>query len=641
MVFFMRLFAIIWFLSSIIGLSFAQYNPISAPKKISESIFEGKNLTTRNLQLHPEYDVLTYDINTKIIADSQKIEAKTSINFIVTIDMEKTLLFDFAGLQLDSTYLDSNRVQSTLADELLIIDLETPLMSGDTHMVQIHYQGTPEKGLYFRTNSNGDPVIYSHNEPYDAHYWFPCKDDPSDKAKLLMTVEVPDQFIVLSNGELIEKSETGPQNTNYIWKEDYPIATYLISIATSPYLITTNFFTLDGDDLLLEYYVYPEDLNRGATVLEWVIEMLDFYGSFIGDYPFFTDKYSMSEVPFREASAMENQTATTMGDFVMDNEEIIAHELVHQWWGDALTPQSFVDIWLNEGFATYFDALFTEYKYGEEAFLQRMDEFGSLLTSDGSLAYPIYNPPSEYLFGRAVYMKGAWVLHMLREVVGNQIFKEIIQQYFEAYNYLNVTTELFVVVVESVSDESFTSFFNQWLNFGGMPFLIGSWEQDKNIVQVLIKQDQPEPVYQFDLEVLVEGVTADTLVLMPIYERETTELVYFPEPVSKIIIDPNKKILSITNSPLYYIPRQSSLVWLYPNPFNKNITITYQIEKSEDIEIIVYDVLGQIVEILVDEKKTTGIYQVEWDGQKWASGSYYCIMKAGNVSDVKKMTLIK
>jgi len=440
---------------------------------------------------------------------------------------------------------------------------------------------------------------------------------------------------------LIEQTESRPQHTIFIWQEDYPIAPYLISIALSPYAVTRNIFTGDNSNLLLEYYVYPEDINRGATALEWVIEMLEYYNLIIGDFPFSSDKYAMSEVPFREASAMENQTATTMGDFVMDNEEVIAHELSHQWWGDALTPQSFVDIWLNEGFATYFDALFTEHKYGEEVFLQRMNTFHSLMNSDGSLAYPIYNPPPEYLFGSAVYFKGAWVLHMLRCIVGDDIFKEIIQQYYETYTYQNVATASFIDIVESVSGKSFSTFFDQWLNYGGIPFLIGVWEQDKNILNVVIKQNQSEPVYQFDLEVLIEGISADTLVTIPVNERETAENVYFPEKVSKIILDPNKKILSTSNSPVYFLPEESGLVSLYPNPFNESITITYQVRKSEDIEIIVYDVSGQRIDVLVDEKKTIGIYQVEWNGRNYASSSYYCVMKTKESSDIRKMTLIK
>ena len=639
--YYMKLYQSGFLLFLLIGLSDAQNNSLSGRIDYSESSFEGKKSLTKNLQLHPEYDVQTYDISTKIFPDSQKIEARTSIRFIVTMDMESSLSFDFAGLQLDSVLLDSDRVFGTLRDELLIINLETTLVAGDTHSVHIYYQGTPEKGFYFRSNSNGNPVIYSHNEPYDAHYWFPCKDDPSDKANLVMTVDVPNEFTVLSNGTFIGRTVISPQYTSHLWQEEYPIATYLISIAAGSYLITTDNFTWNGADLLLEYYVYPVDVERGAETLDWVIEMLNFFSPFIGEYPFFTDKYSMSEVPFQEAAAMENQTATTMRDIYMDNEGIIAHELAHQWWGNALTPQSFVDIWLNEGFASYFDALFTEYKYGEEAFLQQMEEYKAYIVSDGSLAYPIYNPPEQYLFGKAVYFKGAWVLNMLRNVVGDQIFKEIIQKYYNEYNHLNVYTGLFVDIVESVSGQSFATFFNQWLNYGGIPLLIGSWDQENNIVDLSIRQDQPEPVYQFDLEVLIEGISDDTLVIVPVINRESLVSIPFEEPVSKIIIDPERKILSTTNSPLYYIPTQSGLVWLYPNPFNETLTITYQVEKTEEVKIVVYDILGQIVEILLDEKMTTGMHQVVWNGQKHASGSYYCVMTTSGSTDVRKMTLLR
>jgi len=629
----------------VIGITFAQNSssdpPLYIKKGHTESIDNNKLTRGKDLPLHPEYDALLYEITMSVFPDSQRIKAETSIRFAVNIEIQENLYFDFAGLQLDSVLLDSYRVSAFIENERLVVNLETPLMTGDTHSVQIYYQGSPQKGLYFRLNPAKDLVIYSHNEPYDAHFWFPCKDDPSDKAKLVMTVTVPDPFIILSNGVFIEKTDVGAQYSRYVWQEDYPIATYLISIAASSYLITTNTFTRDNVDLLLEYYVYPTDLDRGVTALEMVIAMLEFYSSYIGYYPFFSDKYSMSEVPFKEAAAMENQTATTMGDFVMDDEEVIAHELAHQWWGDALTPQSFVDIWLNEGFATYFDALFTEHKYGEEAFLKRMDDFYNYIVSDGSLAYPIYNPPPQYLFGRAVYMKGAWILHMLRNVVSDQIFKKITQQYYEEYNYLNVTTGQFIEVVESVSGQSFNAYFDQWLNYGGMPILVGTWEQNDNTVNIFVAQNQSEPIYQFDLEVLIEGVAADTMVVIPIVSRESQLSVSFSEPVSKMIIDPNDKILNTSNSPVYYIPTQSNLVWLYPNPFTENITITYQVQKTENIEIIVFDLLGQIVEILLDEKKTTGIHQVNWDGSRFASGTYYCVLTTSESSDVKKLTLIK
>jgi aminopeptidase N len=628
-----------------VGLVFAQENPDPIwPFTKTENLYpagEEKTINDRNFLLHAEYDVLLYDINMTIFPDIQKIQAETSIHIAVIINIQEDLLFDFAGLQLDSVFMDSEKVTGLIEDEMLVIKLDSPLMAGDMHIVTVYYEGTPEKGLYFRYNWFDDLVIYSHSEPNDARYWFPCKDDPSDKSKLLMTVTLPEEYIVLSNGTLIDKRDGGNKQTRYIWQENYPIATYLISVTAGPYQVAVDDFVWKGEELLLEYYVYANDFSRGAEALKMAKDMLEFYSLYIGSYPFLFDKYSMSEVPFREASAMENQTATTMGDFVMDNEEVIAHELAHQWWGDALTPQSFTDIWLNEGFATYFDALFTEYKYGEEAFLKRMDDFFNLLLSDGSLAYPIYDPLPQYLFGRAVYMKGAWVLHMLRLNVGDQIFEQIIKRYYETYSYLNVNTEVFMNIIQSVSGKSFEVFFDQWLYYSGMPILLGSWDQQNNLVQLTINQEQSEPVYQFDLEVMIEGISDDTLVIIPVGDRRSYVTISFAEPVSKIIIDPNKKILNINNSPLYYIPTQAGITGISPNPSTRSITINYQVEKPQNVEIVVYNILGQLVEKLLDEKKTTGIHQVDWDGSRYTSGTYYCVLTAGRSSDVRKMTLIK
>jgi aminopeptidase N len=264
---------------------------------------------------------------------------------------------------------------------------------------------------------------------------------------------------------------------------------------------------------------------------------------------------------------MENQTATTMGDFVMDHEGTIAHELAHQWWGDALTPQTFADIWLNEGFASYFDALFTEYRYGKEAYKVQMNLFKSRMNTDGSLAYPILDPPEPYLFGNAVYMKGAWILHMLRSETGDSAFKQICRSYFQTYNYKNVTSADLIRITEEITNESYDKFFEQWLNYGGLPVLIGDWSQEKDKVTFGIEQFQQEPLYQFNLDVRIEGTINDTLITVPLTQKYSSRTVKFNDTVIRLVLDPDQKILNNNNSPLFYIPDDSHLLQIYPNPF--------------------------------------------------------------------------
>jgi aminopeptidase N len=590
---------------------------------------------------HPEYDVLKYDINISLLPDEQIINARVTIDFVAVEDIDDNLVFDFAGLAIDSVFWDNRRVSATRQNETLQIPVPLFIMAGDTHSVQIYYQGKPQKGLYFRSNGQGDTVIYTHNEPYDAHFWFPCKDDPSDKAKLEMKITVPGPLIVLSNGKLIGQSFSGSGYTLFSWKEDYPIATYLVSLAAGHYTVVDKIFPWSTVDLLLQYYVYPEDVERGESALESTAEMMDFYSDYIGEYPFISEKYSMVEVPMREAAAMENQTATTMGDFVMDNQGVIAHELAHQWWGDALTPSFFKDIWLNEGFASYFDALFTEFKDGKESFKTKMDNFRNRITTDGSLLYPIYNPPLRYLFGNAVYYKGAWVLHMLRAKMGDETFREICRRYYEDFRYKNVTTADFIHTAELISGCTLLDFFNQWLEYGGLPVIIGSWNQINGTVELSLQQDQEEPVYRFDLDVLIKGVSTDTLLEIPVTERFVRQRISFAEPVAGIVIDPDKKILNTNNSPLYLIPKRSRLVRLFPNPFNERVTISYQLSRREKVSITIYNLLGEKVALLVDDEKNIGIYTIDWSGLSAATGAYYCVMKTKEDLDIRKMVLLK
>jgi len=588
-----------------------------------------------------DYDVLHYHINLTLKPEEGSIMGYVEIDLLPSVRIESSLLFDFAGLHLDSVLIDSANTSFSRENEVLSVSLPAAIAIGDTQKVKFYYKGQPQKGLYFRSNTYNDMIIYSHNEPYDAHYWFPCKDMPEDKATSSTLITVPAPMVALSNGMSMGQSNAGSGVTLFAWKENYPIATYLISVVAGTYTITAEQFFWDSVILPLSYWVYPADLDRGIQALARTKEMLGFFSEYIGEYPFLLEKYDMAEVPLREAAAMENQTATTMGDFIMDDEGIIAHELAHQWWGNALTPKTFLDIWLNEGFASYFDALFTEYKYGVEAYQQQMDVYKSKMNSDGSLPYPIYNPPDKYLFGNSVYMKGAWILHMLRFEVGDMKFSKIIRDYYNEFNYSNVITENLKIVTERVSGKSFSVFFDQWLNYGGMPVIIGDWRQTNGTISLILEQYQQSPIYEFDMEVLVKGTSGDTLITIPVNRRISEQSITLIDPVREIIIDPHNKILNINNSPLYYIPEVSGLMNIYPNPSQNQISIIYQVCKKEDIEILIFDVLGQLVAKLVDESKTLGVYHVEWQGEGFATGSYYCTMKTSNNVETKKIMLVK
>ena len=591
--------------------------------------------------LLPEIDVIHYDIHIELFPDSEYIEGHTAIQFLPNENIKNYLTFDFAGLQVDSVTIDNAKYDYHLEGEQIIIDIQSEITAANTQLVQIFYKGKPEKGLYFRKNSDKKQIIFTYSEPFDARYWFPCKDDPSDKALLDMIIIAPDDYIVVSNGILKEKRVNGGGNTSWYWQENYPIASYLISFATGPYIVVEQTHTWKTKTMPLQYYVYVQDESKGISALSLTQDMLYFYNDFIGMYPFFNDKYAMIEAPFTEAAAMENQTATIMAEYIIDDESTIAHELAHQWWGNALTPESFDDIWLNEGFASYFDALFTEHKYGKEAFTDQMLFYRSRVFQDKSLQSPIYAPPAQYLFGRAVYYKGAWVLHMLRNKVGGQNFQQISRSYYETFKYGNVTSDAFIEICESQSGQNLKGFFNQWLYYGGMPIITGAWEQNGESVNILLEQIQAEPIYALDLDIKVQGISQDTLITLNFNLKSQYIYLSFAEPVVQVIIDPDNKLFIRNSSPIYIVPSQSKIVNIFPNPFNEQVTIRYQLNRPQDIEIKIYNVLGEKITTLVKGKRGTGLHFVQWNGKNTSSGTYFCILNTPEGRDVKKLLLLR
>jgi aminopeptidase N len=587
------------------------------------------------------YDVRSYELNLTIRPDPFLLQGKATIRLTLPAGTLDQVTFDLEDLLVDSVFQDGLPVNFILSSNELIVTPLTTLTSGDSGTFVIFYEGTPRYGLYRRQNSAGDTVIYSHSEPFDAHFWFPCNDDPNDKATLLLSVSMPSSYEIVSNGRNVGISAEAPGWQRTVWAENYPIATYLISVAAASYQVVEQIWSFDTITMPVNYYVYPADTGRGLAAVTATVSMLSFYSEFIGLYPFSEDKYAMVEVPFAEARGMENQTVTTMRDAAMDDFTVIAHELAHQWWGDAVTPVAFTDIWLNEGFASYFDALYTEYSDGESAFLKRMNDYKGLLFQDGSLAYPVYNPPPQYLFGRAVYFKGAWILHMLRSEVGEELFKTICRNYFQQYKYKNVTTADFIQICEMTSQTALQSFFDQWLNYSGIPDLYLSWWQNQQGVALTLQQMQPGLVYNLNLEILLQGFSSDTLITVSCHNSYTEYQIPFADRVQALILDPAKKVLQINNTPAYYQAREMALVAIYPNPIHDQVSILYQLDRVQHCSIEIWNILGEKVTTLLNEKQASGLHRYVWADIDLAVGTYFCVLRGTDQLKIKKIVILR
>ena len=451
-----------------------------------------------------DFDVLHYEFNWKLDFESQHIVGKAVVKIRSQSTLNKITLHLSDNMNVTGITQDLTPVSFSHQNDLLDIYPLQTLDPDEKLTVTISYSGFPQSGLNF-TYHGEDPIIWSLDEPNGAREWFPCYDVPSDKATVKMFITVADSMIVASNGDLIDVKSNPDQTKTYTWEENYPISTYLISIAATNYETFSDVYTSGLETMEVFYYVYPEHLTQAIEDFSVTVPMMEFYADVFGEYPFLEEKYGMAVIPGN--SSMEHQTCTSLSSRLVTGthqyDYIIAHELAHQWWGDLVTLTDWADIWLNEGFATYSDALWVENLYGLEGLKSRMADFKYqyMIRHEGQ-DHPLYDPPLGHLFCEIEYEKGAWVLHMLRFVVGDDNFWQILKEYAQLYAYSNASTEDFQAVCEQIFGADLGWFFDQWIYEAGYPIYLFGWGfSDQNKIRIVIHQIQEElPLFSMPVE---------------------------------------------------------------------------------------------------------------------------------------------
>jgi aminopeptidase N len=286
---------------------------------------------------------------------------------------------------------------------------------------------------------------------------------------------VPQGYTAASNGALVKTEATPSQTTTFFWREDYPLANYLISVAATNYVRFEDTYTaMDGRKMPLVYYVYPEHLELAQLKFAITRRALEIFAPLFGEYPFLNEKYGMAEFPW--SGGMEHQTLTSLGANIIGSvtnsgQSVIAHELAHQWWGDLVTMRTWDDIWLNEGFATYSEVLFFERFAGLAAgdlMHNSYDDGKTFGRMGGTIKAENLSDPFDDT--GAIYTKGAWVLHMLRHLLGDQPFFDALKEYASRYGFGNASTLDFQTVCEAHYGDKLDWFFQQWMSAPGRPF---------------------------------------------------------------------------------------------------------------------------------------------------------------------------
>ena len=419
------------------------------------------------------YDVTHYTIDLDADLDSGEISGGVSIAAEATQPLSAFNL-DFSGYTIDSITVDGDEADFSRARRELTITPDAPLAVGDAFVVEVTYAGIPGEDV----DTGGGPVfaqgwtqyadgVFVASEPAGAANWYPSNDHPLDKATYTFRITVPEDYVVAANGLLQETIEEGDSVT-YVWESIHPMATYLATVNIGEFTVQED----RGPNGLPIRNYFPTALSgRGEDVFARQPEMIALFSRLFGPYPF--EAYGVVVANVELGFALETQTLSLFGrdilspfNFGSQAEEVIAHELAHQWFGDSVTPARWQDIWLNEGFATYAEALWIEYDQGEAALDRYMRSLYAVISQPqfniSGIAMPGLPPPSD-LFNTSVYLRGGWTLHALRLEVGDDVFFDILRSYYDRFKYSNVTTKDFVDVAEEVSGQNLDNFFNRWL----------------------------------------------------------------------------------------------------------------------------------------------------------------------------------
>lgn len=468
--------------------------------------FDEKELDTYNPKSQRAIDVLHYNIKLDLFPETKKIIGDVTIKLKINDKKAQKIEINFYdNLEITDLRLNGHKVKYDRSEKL--IGVEKNDLSIDTAIVQVIYNGTPQSLGFgsFNFDEVDDHIqIYTLSEPVFASTWFPCIDLPDDKALVDMFITNDSSNVSISNGKLIDTKTSGARRT-YHWKTIYPISTYLVALYSANYKsVSQKYLFVSGDSMRISYYALPKNLENAQRDFSDHPKYIKTFEDLFGPYPFVKEKYSVAEF-WWQSGAMENQTITGIGSNYISGRkffsDMLIHELAHHWWGNAVGPKTWKDVWLNEGFATYSEALYWEKQSDIRALQSTISsKFG--MFPRGTL----YNP-GDALFSSLIYNKGAWVLHMLRKEVGDEKFFQILREYFKQYKYSNASTSDFKLLCEKITTKNLRTFFDQWVYKGeGIIELDFSWsakkEGEKFITSIKIKQLQKGyDIYKFPLDI--------------------------------------------------------------------------------------------------------------------------------------------
>ncbi len=586
-------------------------------------------------------DMTYYGLNLRLTHQPNYLRGAATLSLKSTQPGLSQFFLDLQdALQVDSVKVGESKLGFTHEKNQLLITPARPLAAGEVLTLTVWYQGWPGRSLgsvTFSTHGpNSSPVIWTLSEPYGASDWFPNKDTPADKAdSSAVSITAVPYFVSVSNGTLIDTTHNADGTHTYRWRNRYPIAPYLISVAMTNYERYDTPFTVGNQTLPVTHYLYPEALAGNKPNLDQTPAMLGVFSRLFGAYPFWAHKYGHAQ--FGIGGGMEHQTISSMGSF---SPYIIAHELAHQWFGDKITCRDWQNIWLNEGFASYAEALYTEASQDKKAYNAYMANFMSRARqAKGTLYVQDISSFGNIFDGNRTYAKGATVLHMLRGIVGDSTFVRILRAYTASpVAYSTAITDDFQHVAEQVSGQNLDYFFKEWVYGEGYPAYQVSYSPiSATQVRVQIEQTaRTNPTFfTMPVQIRVQSAGGDTTVT--VLNNQVRQGFTLPTrgTATGVVFDPNSLLLRDVAYVAYVPPLtatepEPSALRVYPNPTTETLTVQFTTDTPGPITLTLTNLAGQAVAILPEVSSPAGLHIRTLSVQKLPAGRYIVRVQTGS-----------
>jgi aminopeptidase N len=507
-------------------------------------------------------DILHYKFELTLSDATDELIGKTSIVILFNTDNSKQLRFDLInrsselkdkGMLVESVLFENSPVSYKHEKNALFIDLPKSFGKNAIATFVVIYRGVPADGLRIGNTRHGERSFFNENWPNRTRHWLPTVDHPYDKATNEFIITAPSHYQVISNGLLVEESIINANQKLTHWKQSVPISSWLYVLGVARFAVQ---YVDEFMGKQIQTWVYPQDRDKGFfDFVSPTKEVLGFYSNYVG--PFAYEKLANIQSP-SVGGGMETASAIFYGENLVNGKRdvrlrnVVIHEIAHQWFGNAVTESTWDDAWLSEGFATYFTMLFQEYAYGTSVYVDELKKARTRI-------FNFYNKDSTYkiidnrtaeegpVTNDMTYQKGAWVLHMLREKMGHEVFKEGIRAYYQKFYNKNVTTDDFFAEMQKFTKAPLSTFRNQWLHHPEVLNLQVAWRYDSASSQVEITIDQKQSTgfyFEAPVEIEIVEATDKKIISLDISGRTSTFKFKADKKPVALLADPRTTLLA-------------------------------------------------------------------------------------------------